>query len=101
METRRSARRRSDAALRASPLLHGLLLDGAAVFEAHVAPRLSNLALAALAAACKAGRAYRRERVAGGEQENLLLINKRDAVRSVGELRAALALGLGLDLTLV
>ena len=96
MDTAAAARRQE--ALAPSMLLPGLPHhpEGHAVLEGHVAPLAGRLGLAALAAACKAGRDYRRGRVEGGEEE-LLRLNTPEAYQSPGELRAALALG-GLEL---
>ena len=77
-----------------SALLHGLLqhAEGRALWDSLVAPLVGRLGSAALAAACRAGRDYRRGRVEGGEKE-LLRLNKREAYQSPGELRVAVALG--------
>ena len=108
MEAPTRGMRRAPAALEAtaavsdrplgSELLDGLLAtgEGRAVWELRVNPLLGALARAALALSCKAGHRLRQERVAQGEEGELLL-NKREAYKGVGELRAALALGLELD----
>jgi len=89
--TRLAARRHDDAPL--ARLLHHP--EGRAVWDGRVAPSVGRLGSAALAAACKAGRDYRRGRVMGGEEE--LRLNRREAYQSPGELRVAVALG-GLEL---
>ena len=66
------------------------------MWEGNVAGRLSKVAVAAFAAACRAGRDYRRGRVEGGENRLLTLDERdeREAYQSAGELRAGLSVGL-------
>ena len=69
--------------------------EGRAVWRACLAPRLSNVALAAFAAACKAGRDHRRGLVADGEKD-VVRLWQRHVGPTPKELRVALAVGLPL-----
>lgn len=83
-------------------LLRALLVpgEGRAVWDAEMAGRLDTISLAALAATCKAGRDYRRERVAQ-DGADVLVLKERLAFLSVGKLRTALDLGYKIHLRTV